>query len=265
MGTFYNYYLEQNRIKDIQNQQDCVEAAKSIKMFLTGIFQKLPNKHKWLYEKLKKNIQDTYRGQLVVKDVVGIIDEIIDVNNSSSKLYWAKSPRKQKIEELQRDFISLTHGLTILAGKQFGVCASGDDSYRFINETSEFKKGINKKGGETTKSMDGMLKQDELNTDWKCWFFGKVTTDDGGSTNSVEEEVIETIKVANKNVNTFAEQNVFIFLLDGPYWERKQYKKDVKTRFEKILDMSSDRVIVCNSNTIKNELIKRNLIKTPTN
>jgi hypothetical protein len=264
MGTFYNYYLEQNRLKDIQNQQECVEAAKSIKMYLTGNLQKLPNKHKWLNEKLTKNIQDTYRGQLVVKDVIGIIDEIIDMNNSTSKLYWSKSPRKQKIEELQRDFISLNHGLKILTGKQFGVCASGDDSYRFIYETSEFKKGINKKEGATTKSMDGLLQQTELNTDSKCWIFQKVTTDDGGSTNSVEEEVIETIKVANKNINTFSEENVFIFLLDGPYWERKQYKKDTKTRFQKILDMSSDRVIVCNSNSIKDELIKRKLVKTPT-
>jgi hypothetical protein len=260
MGTFYSYYLEQNRIKDIQNQQECVEAAKSIKSFLEGKIEKLPKKDKWLYEKLTKNIQDAYRGQLVDKNLNGIIDEIIDMNNSTSKLYWSKSPRKQKIEEIQRDFILLNHGITILAGKQFGVCASGDDSYRFIYETSEFKKGVNKKEGMTTKSMDGLVQQNELNTNLKCWIFQKVTTDDGGSTNSVEEEVIETVKVANRNVDNFDQQNVFIFLLDGPYWERKQYKKDIKTRFEKISDMSSDRVIVCNSNTIKDELVKRNLI-----
>jgi hypothetical protein len=261
MGTFYNYYLNQNRFKDIQNQEDCVEAAKSIKLFLTGNIQKLPKKHKWLHEKLIKNIQDRYRGQLVIKNIIGIIDEIIDMNNSTSKLYWSKSPRKQKIEEIQRDFILLNHGLTILFGKKFGVCASGDNSYRFVYESSEFKKGINKKEGMTTKSMDGLLQQTELNTDLKCWVFQKVTTDNGGSTNSVEEEVIETIKVANKNTINFKEQNVFIFLLDGPYWERKQYKKDIKTRFEKISDMSSDRVIVCNSNNITDELIKRNLKK----
>jgi hypothetical protein len=264
MGNFYNYYLEQNRIKDIQNQKECVEAAKSIKLYLTGSIQKLPQKYNWLYEKLTKNIEDNYRGQLVVKNIIGIIEEIIDMNNSASKLYWSKSPRKQKIEEIQRNFISFTHGLTILAGKQFGVCASGNDSYRFIYETSEFKKGINKKEGITTKSMDGLILQTELNTDLKCWVFQKVTTDDGGSTNSVEEEVIETIKVANKNVNNFPVQNIFVFLLDGPYWERKQYKKDNKTRFEKIFEMSSGYVIVCNSNTIKSELIKRKIINPVT-
>jgi len=260
MGTFYNYYLEQNKIKDIQNQQECVNAAKSIKSYFTKNEEKLPNKYKWLLEKLTKNIQDTYRGQLVVKDMLGILNEIIDSNNSSSKLYWCKSPRKQKIEEIQRNFILLNHNINILAGKKFGVCASGDNSYRFIYETFEFKKGVNKKEGSTTKSMDGLIQQSDLNTDLKCWVFQKVTTDDGGSTNSVEEEVIETIKVANKNIEKFKEQNVFIFLLDGPYWGRKQYKKDSKTRFEKISEMSSDYVIICDSNTIKNELVKRKLI-----
>jgi hypothetical protein len=261
MGTFYNYYLEQNRTKDIQNQKECVDAAKSVKLFLTGDIQQVSKKYKWLYEKLIKNVQGMYRGQLVSKDIYGIIEEIIDDNNSSSKLYWAKSPRKQKIEELQKNFISLTHGITILSGKQHGVCASGDNSYRFIHETSEFKKGITKKEGVTSKSMDGLLQQNGLNSDYKCWVFQKVTTDDGGSTNSVEQEVIETIKTASKNISNYESRNVFVFLLDGPYWERKQYKKDIKTRFEKISDMSSERVIVCNSNSIKDELIKRNLLK----
>jgi hypothetical protein len=260
MGTFYNYYLQQNVIKDIQNQKELVDAAKSIKLYLTNNIERLSNKHKWLLEKLTKNIQENYRGQLVVKNMLEILDEIIDPNNSSSKLYWAKSPRKQKIEDIQRDFILYTHGINILAGKNFGVCASGNDSYRFIYETSELKKGISKKEGVTTKSMDGLLQQTQLKTKLKCWVFQKVTTDDGGSTNSVEEEVIETIKVANKNVKQFKEQNVFIFLLDGPYWVRKQFKKDQKTRFEKISEMSSDYVIVCDSNNIKNELSKRNLI-----
>ena len=260
MGTFYEYYLEQNRIKDIQNQKECINAAKSIKLLLTNNIQKLPTKHKWLHEKLVKNIQNNFRGQLVEKDILGIIDEIIDIDNSSSKLFWSKSPRKQKVEELQRNFILSNYGLTILAGKKHGICASGENSYRFIFDTAQFKKGINKKEGFTTKSIDGLLKSAELDTTLKYWIFQKVTTDDGGSTNSVEEEVIETVKVANRNVNNFNEENVFIFLLDGPYWERKQFKTDNKTRFEKINDMSTNQVIVCNSNNIKDELIKRNFI-----
>lgn len=262
MGTFYEYYLEQNRIKDIQNQKECINAAISIKLFLLNNVQKLSQKHKWLYEKLVKNIENNFRGQLVKKNVLEIIDEIIDINNSSSKLFWSKSPRKQKVEELQRNFISLNYGLTILAGKKHGICQSGLNSYRFIFDTSQFKKGINKKEGSTTKSIDGILESEELNSRLKYWVFQKVTTDDGGSTNSVEEEVIETIKVANRNVENFEEENVFIFLLDGPYWERKQFKTDDKTRFGKINSMSSNRVIVCNSNNIKEELIIRNLINS---
>lgn len=262
MGTFYEYYLEQNRIKDIQNQKECINAANSIKLFLTNNVQKLSQKHKWLYEKLVKNIENNFRGQLVKKNVLEIIDEIIDINNSSSKLFWSKSPRKQKVEELQRNFISLNYGLTILAGKKHGICQSGSNSYRFIFDTSQFKKGINKKEGSTTKSIDGILESEELNSRLKYWVFQKVTTDDGGSTNSVEEEVIETIKVANRNVENFEEENVFIFLLDGPYWERKQFKTDDKTRFGKINSISSNRVIVCNSNNIKEELIIRNLINS---
>lgn len=260
MGTFYEYYLEQNRIKDIQNQKECINAAKSIKLFLTNNIQKLPAKHKWLYEKLVKNIQNNFRGQLVMKDILGIIDEIIDINNSSSKLFWSKSPRKQKIEQLQRDFIFSNYGLSVLAGKKHGVCPSGENSYRFIFDTAQFKKGINKKEGFTTKSIDGILESEQLVSNLKFWVFQKVTTDDGGSTNSVEEEVIETIKVANRNTNNFNEGNVFIFLLDGPYWERKQFQSDDKNRFEKINDMSTNHVIVCNSDNIKDELIKRNLI-----
>lgn len=258
--TFYEYYLHQNRIKDVQNQKDCVLAAMSIKSYIEGNFESIPKKYKWLLEKLNKNIRDNYRGQLVKKEVLGIINEIIDANNSSSKLYWSKSPRKQKIEELQRSFISLIHGIEILAGKNFDICASGNNSYRFIYDTFDFKKGVKKKEGLTTKSMDGIIKLENLNSKSKCWVFQKVTTDDGGSTNSVEEEVIKTVGVANKHILKFNSCDIFVFLLDGPYWGRKQFKKDNETRFEKIYKMSSPNIIICDSNTIKYELEKRNLI-----
>jgi hypothetical protein len=257
--TFYEYYLTQNRIKDIENQKDCVSAAKSIKSYIEGKIQSIPKKYIWLFEKLNKNIRDEYRGQLVKKDILSIINEIIDENNSSSKLYWSKSPRKQKIEELQRTFISLTHNIKILAGKNFGICASGNNSYRFIYDTFEFKKGVNKKEGLTTKSMDGSIELKNLNSESKCWVFQKVTTDDGGSTNSVEEEVVKTIDVANKYILKFNSGNIFVFLLDGPYWGRKQYKKDNETRFDKIYKMSSSNIVICDSNSIKSELEKRNL------
>jgi len=262
MRTFYEYYLEENRKKDINNQEDCVIAAKSIKLWLEGKIKSIPKKYQWLSNKIFKNIKDNYRGQLVKKDVLGIIDEIIDPNNSSSKLYWCKSPRKQSVEQMQRDYIKLNHGLNILSGKTHNICASGNNSYRFICETFEFKKGVKKTEGSTTKSMDGMFESGVLNTLSKCWTFQKVTTDDGGSTNSVEEEVIKTIQIANKHFDNFDSQNIFIFILDGPYWGRKQYKNDDETRFEKIVEMSSNNVIVCDSNNIKDELVKRGLIET---
>jgi hypothetical protein len=258
--TFYEYYLSQNRIKDIENQKNCVLAAISIKSYIEGKTKSVPKIHKWLLEKLEKNIHQEYRGQLVKKNVLGIINEIIDDNNSSSKIYWSKSPRKQKIEELQRNFIFLNHNIEILAGKKSGICASGTNSYRFMYDTFEFKKGINKKEGLTTKSMDGIINLNGTKIGSKCWVFQKVTTDDGGSTNSVEEEVIKTINVANKHVFKFKSEDVFIFLLDGPYWGRKQSKKDDKTRFDKIYKMASPNIIICDSNTIKIELEKRNLI-----
>lgn len=258
--SFYNYYLEQNRIKDIRNQKECVKAAMSIKSFLMKDIPEIPKKYKWLSDKIFKNIQDKYRGQLFEKDVIGVINEIIDQNNTSSKLYWSKSPRKQKVEDLQRNYVLTTHQINILAGKEYGVCSHGDNSYRFVYDTFEFKKGLSKKEGVTTKSMDGLIDEKCLNVKSKCWVFQKVTTDDGGSTNSVEEEVIKTISVANKHYNKFQNSDYFIFLLDGPYWLRKQYKSDLKNRFEKIFDMSSEKIIVCDSNTIKSELEKRKII-----
>jgi hypothetical protein len=261
MKTFYDYYIEENRIKDIKNQKDCITAAKSIKLWLEGEIKSIPKKHKWLSDKLFKNIRDNYRGQFVKKDVLGIINEIIDPTNSSSKLYWSKSPRKQNVEQMQRDYIRLHHGLNILFGKTYNICASGNNSYRFMSDTFEFKKGIKKTEGSTTKSMDGRLESGILNTLSDCWTFQKVTTDDGGSTNSVEEEVIKTIQIVNKHFDKFDSQNIFIFILDGPYWGRKQYKEDNKTRFEKIVEISSNNVIVCDSNNIKDELRKRGLIK----
>lgn len=259
--SFYNYYLEQNRIKDIQNQLECVKAAICFKSFLMNEISDIPKKHRWLSEKVLKNIQDKYRGQLVEKDVIGVLDEIIARDNTGSLLFWSKSPRKQKIEDLQRNYIKSTHGIDILAGKKHGVCANGDNSFRFVYETFEFKKGLGKKEGLTTKSMDGIIDQNNLTTTSKCWVFQKVTTDDGGSTNSVEEEVIKTISVAIKHQNKFTNSDYYIFLLDGPYWLRRQYKTDTKNRFEKILEMSSEKVIICDSDSIKSELIKRNLIK----
>ena len=85
MRTFYEYYLEENRKKDIKNQEDCVIAAKSIKLCLENKTKSIPKKHQWLSDKIFKNIRDKYRGQLVDKNVMGIIDEIIDPKNSSSK------------------------------------------------------------------------------------------------------------------------------------------------------------------------------------
>ena len=252
--------MEQNRIKDIHNQKELVRAAKSIKSYMIKEINEIPPKYRWLFEKLYKNIENGYRGLSVQKNLLDVLDEIIDENNLSSKLNWSKSPRKQKVEDIQRDYILKKHGIRILAGKKYGICASGENSFRFLYETYEFKQGIKKIEGITTKSMDGLIDKKSLSANSNCWVFQKVNTDDGGSTNSVEEEVIKTISVSNRHSVKFKDSDYFIFLLDGPYWLRKQYKNDLKTRFEKISDLASEKIIVCDSDTIKFELMKRKII-----
>jgi hypothetical protein len=255
--TFYNWFLETNRQNDIKEQQKLVEIAPLVKDYFLGKISKLPSGSIFLAQKLEKNIRDGFRGQLVSKDIIGFLDEIMDPNNSSAKLLWCKSVRKQGVEKLQRQFLFEKYKIKVLAGKKHEITASGDNSYRFDLKTGELLKGVRKVQGSTSKSMDGRV---VVKTPLKVWTFQKVTTDNGGGTDSVETELIETIHAAKKCVNELKTQDYFVFISDGPFYERKQYKSDKKTRYEKLYELSEERIIIATSNTLSHELEKRGLI-----
>lgn len=242
--SFYNFYLENNRKKDIINQQECLDAAISIKSFINNEIKKIPKKHKWLFEKLQKNITDGFRGQLVFKDFSGIIEEILDENNSSAKLLWSKSPRKQGVEDIQQSYLMSAHSLDLSL-----LSKSGKNSLKFNSNTGELVSNVSRKQNHT-KTLDGKIK----NISVKNYTFQKVTTDDGGSTNSVEDEVHTTINSA-----LIRDNNYIIFILDGPYWKRPSSEDKSKTRFEMIYQKSTNKIIVCDSDSILTELSKRNI------
>jgi hypothetical protein len=257
MEKFYPWFLETNRLSDIKEQLKLVEAAQPTKDFITGKISKLPKGYTYLYNKLIKNIQESFRGMARPKTTVEILDEILNINNSSALLHWCKSVRKQGVEKLQRKYLKDKFNIQINAGEKYGVTASGPNSFRFSLETYELLKGVKKTQGKSTKSMDGWISLKDL---CKGWTFQKVTTDNGGSTDSVEAEVIETVKAAKKNIELNKSSDKFIFLLDGPFYQRKQFKSDKKTRFEKIYELSENDVIIATSDTLFDELKKRNLI-----
>jgi hypothetical protein len=244
MSNFYNFYLENNRIKDIKNQQELVGSAKLIKLFLEKKINKLPKKHKWLFDKLQKNITNHFRGQLVNKDILGIIEEILDPTNSSAKMHWSKSPRKQGVENIQKNYLKSTYGIDLTL-----LSKSGKESIKFNSITGELVSGINRKQN-YTKTLDGKISNLSVDN----YTFQKVTTDDGGSTNSVEDEVFSTINSALLN-----QEYYIIFILDGPYWDRNSSECKSKKRFEVIYEKSTDRVIICSSDTLTSELSKRNI------
>jgi len=260
MQNFYDWYLETNRQLDISEQKKLVEIAKPTKDFYLNKLDKLPKGCVFLSKKLLKNIQEQFRGQLRPKDIIGILDEILDENNSSAALLWCKSVRKQGVEKLQRIFLKENYGINILSGKKNGVTPSGSNSFRFNLETGDFVQGQRKIPGKFTKSMDGyffILCESVL---IKVWIFQKVTTDNGGGTDNVEEEVIQALSTIKKFKSLKKTSDKFVFLLDGPFYQRKQYKTDKTTRFERIYDLSDNDIIVATSDSLKSELSKRNLV-----
>ena len=256
-NNFYDWFLETNRQNDIKEQQKLVDVAQPTKDYFLGKIDKLPKESVFLAEKLIKNIRDGFRGQLFPKDIIGFLDEIMDPNNSSSKLLWCKSVRKQGVEKLQRQFLVEKYKIKIFAGKKNNITASGDYSYRFDLKTGELLKGARKVQGKTAKSMDGYI---AVKTPVKVWTFQKVTTDNGGGTDSVEVELIETIRAAKKCVNDLKSKDYFAFIADGPFYQRKQHKTDKKTRFETLCELAEEQIIIANSDTLCDALKKRGLI-----
>lgn len=252
-NLFYNFFLKTNIDKDIIFQRELIIAATEYKKSLLDSTYILNKKYFWLKSKLEKNIKNKFRGLLVEKDILGFIEEILDVNNSSAKLQWSKSPRKSCIEKIQVEFWKQYLGIDLKIGKKNGITAVGENSYRFSLD-GEFLKGVKKDKNKNTKSIDAIFLDN-----FYCIL--KVTTDDGGSTNSVEEEIITLIK----SVTKFLEKNPddlkkFVFVLDGPYWMRKDNLDKSKTRFNVLYENSQDKLIICTSDTVIDELKKRNFI-----
>ena len=241
MENFYKYFTDKNKTMDLKNQQITIEAAKSMKTNIK-ILDKLPKTHNWLLEKIQKQLG--HRGCLRTRTIKSICDEILDPNNSSALLHYAKSPRKQGVEGIQREYVREKWGIEILAGKKYNFSPQGKNSYR-LSKKGELLKGIKMNRDNHHKSFDGKILNESL------LVFQKVTTDDGGSTNSVYTEVYETILSCklylSNNVNS---QQRFIFLLDGPYWERKDSKYDIKNRFQKLEEHSNDKLFIVNSDNI---------------
>jgi hypothetical protein len=192
---------------------------------------------------------------LIKKNVLEIIEEILDPNNSSSKMFWAKSPRKSGIEKIQVEYWKKYLGIDLKIGKENGITALGKNSYRFSLE-GEFLKGVKKDKNKNTKSIDAIFLDN-------FYTILKVTTDDGGSTNSVEEEIITLIKSATKFLEKYPNDlKKFVFVLDGPYWLRNDNLDKSKTRFDVLFENSQDKLIICTSDTVKSELEKRGFINS---
>lgn len=258
---FYEWFLKVNKDQDIKEQKKLIIAASYLKLFYLGQLEKLPKDTVFLYDKLEKNIQNSFRGQARIKTTIEICDEILDNNNSSALLLWAKSVRKQGVEKLQVRYVKENYHIEILSGKKNNLSPSGPNSVKLHLKTGELIFGGKKIQGEHTKSVDGIINPKQVNSNSIIYTVQKVTTDDGGNTNSVEEEIIHYIKAAEINTNSIQNSPHWLFLLDGPYWQRKQYKKDRLNRFQKIYQNDNPKVIICTSNTIFQELSQKKLLK----
>ena len=259
-SKFYKWYLETNRQNDIKNQQNLIVDAQNVKNYLLGVIEKLPKRSNFLLKKLIKNIQEGFRGQDRPKDIIGILNEILDPNNSSALLYWCKSTRKQGVEKLQKQYIKQVHSIDIFSGKEHNLTPNGPNSIRLNLENGELLNG-KKTTGKTSKSADGFINPNQIEKEKLIYTVQKVTTDEGGGTNSVEEEIITMINTSILNNENYKNSPYWCFILDGPYWLRKDHKKDTKNRFEKLIEKQTNKIIICTSDTLKSELEKRELLK----
>lgn len=269
---FYDFYLQKNRDRDIINQKVLLDNARIIKLAsqsissppkfkinitksdikdATKLFLK-SNSRKGQEKNLIKSSQNLYdkivkqldhRGCIAKRTTISICDEILDPLNSSSKLHYAISPRKQGVEDLQKEYLFEYFGVKLTP-----LPKSGKNCYRFNKLTGELELGKPNRSKQYSKSMDGKFKDN-------IFTFQKVTTDDGGSTNSVEDEVSDTVNLAVLHHSKFPKSEyIFIFLLDGPYWNRKSSENKSKTRLDELIDqiphILDKKIIICSSDTL---------------
>jgi hypothetical protein len=244
-SSFFDWFINERIRGTRQNQQECIDSAKCILDFLNKKINKIPHQHKWLYNKLTNdnNTSDFYLVDNT--DLYKLLNEIIDINNSSSKKLFAKPYMKQGVEDTQLFYLKNKYGINSNRGgkSEIPITANGINSYRFTND-GEFKKGI-KKTNKTSKSIDSLI----CIGNTKFWVTQKVTTDDGGATNSVNDDIIKFLKpnllFLNNNLKN---TDKFVYLLDGPYWIRKNRKSDKYNRIQLLQkEFKHKNIIICDS------------------
>ena len=238
---FYSWFQQTNIEKDKQNQEEVLSIAKTLKQKI-HTNEKLSDEEKWLWGKIYFRISKN--GSIRPQNIESILDEILDSHNSSSLALYQKSPRKQGVENLQRDYVFNKHTIELLHGVEHELTPNGDYSIRLTKE-GDLKYGGKKDSRKHLKSFDSKL----INP--PAFVVQKVTTDDGGATDSVREEIIATLNASKLYLDKNPHSGYkFIFLLDGPYWEREgDYGL---SRRENLIEMTKDynQIFICTSDNI---------------
>ena len=155
--SFYSWFTEKRKNRDLQNQELCILAAKSIKDNLQSL-TKVPKQHKWLLEKIQKQLIE--RGCVRESTLELICDEILHPTYTSGLRQWSKSSMKQSIESYQLEFLSI-HGINLLSGKVHGVTQSGPKSIR-MSKDGELVFGGKMNRNLHNKSFDSKLDDNNL-------------------------------------------------------------------------------------------------------
>jgi hypothetical protein len=231
-SNFFDWF-EQKRIEQtVKNRNECIQSAKRL---LENIDSK---KDSWLKVKIS-NYLERHGFDDSIKDVLLKISK-----DSLFAAHFSKPFMKQGVEETQLYYLKDKYDIDSYRGKncEFPITANGKNSYRF-DENGNLKKGI-KKTNKTSKSIDSIIKKDT-----NFWITQKVTTDDGGATNSVNDDIIKFLKpnllFFKNNPNS---TDKFVYLLDGPYWKRKNRITDNYNRIELLQkEYKHENIIICDS------------------
>lgn len=232
-STFFEWFEKERIEQTIKNRNECIESAKNL---LKNIDSK---KDSWLKTKIS-NYLERHGFDNSIEDILLKISK-----DSYFAAHFAKPFMKQGVEETQLFYLKDKYDINSHRGKncEFPITANGYNSFRLTNQ-GEFKKGI-KKTNNTSKSIDSLIFIDSK----KFWITQKVTTDDGGATNSVNDDIIKFLKpnilFLEKKTNNI---DKFVYLLDGPYWKRKNRKDDRYNRLEILQqEFRHKDIIICDS------------------
>jgi len=244
--TFDDWFVEKVRYGNAINQMEVIESAKVIKRFINNDIDKIPSKHKWLYNKItnENNLPENYI--VPYTDTLKLCNEILNPRNASSKKLFSKAYMKQGVEADQIEYLDKKYNLLFSRGIDgyFPITANGKNSYRFT-KNGEFKQNI-KKTNNTTKSIDSCLYHKEN----VYWTTQKRTGPDGGATNSVQDDIVKFLRYNKLYLEKKESTNnwFFLYLLDGPYWQRKDRNTDMYNRIETLqFEYNHPKIIITTS------------------